>query len=72
MKQSVLCLNVINQHYLYFYLPEEGDIVKYLHCSFAKIHHHGDVRAEPTVAHKWKTQHTLKTQHTFLKTQHTQ
>ena len=29
MKQSVLCLNVINQHYLYFYLLAEGDIVTF-------------------------------------------
>ena len=49
MKQSVLCLNVINQHYLYFCFPAEGDIFKFLHCSFAKILHHGDVRAEPDV-----------------------
>ena len=27
MKQSVLCLNVFDQHYLYFYLPAEGDTV---------------------------------------------
>ena len=25
MKQSVLCLNVIDQHYLYFHLPAEGN-----------------------------------------------
>ena len=29
MKQSVLCLNVIDQNYLYFHLPAEGDPVTF-------------------------------------------
>ena len=29
MKQSVLCVNVLDQHYLYFHLPAEGDTVTF-------------------------------------------
>ena len=29
MKQLVLCLNLIDQHYLYFHLPAEGNTVTF-------------------------------------------